>query len=217
MTRILVADDHDVMRRGLRNLLESEQPDWQVCGEAGSGREAVEMTFRLRPDIAVLDLFMPDLDGLEATRRIRKRAPSVEVLIYTMHETDQLVRDVLSSGARGYLLKSESAAQLTLAIEALARHKPFFSPTVSETLLATFVSGSLMAGGEELARGRLTAREREIVQLLADGCTSRAIAERLCISPKTVETHRAHIMHKLGVGSVVDLVRYAIRNELVAP
>ncbi len=217
MTRILVADDHDVMRRGLRVLLESERDDWQVCGEAESGREAVAMAVRLRPDIAVLDLSMPDLNGLEATRQIRRHLPNVEVLIYTMHETDQLVRDVLFSGARGYLLKSESAAQLTSAIAALERHKPYFSPTVSETLLASFLSGSLTAGDEELARERLTPREREIVQLLADGNTSRAIAHKLCISPKTVETHRAHIMQKLGVGSIVELVRYAIRNEIILP
>jgi DNA-binding NarL/FixJ family response regulator len=217
MTRILVADDHDVMRRGLRILLESERADWQVCGEANGGREAVEMAIQLRPDIVILDLSMPDLNGLEATRRIRKHLPSVEVLIYTMLETDQLVRDVLVSGARGYLLKSESATQLTLAVEALAQHKPYFSPTVSETLLARFLSGSLASEDEESARDRLTAREREIVQLLADGKSTRAIAEKLCISPKTVETHRGHIMHKLGVGSIVELVRYAIRNEIIVP
>jgi DNA-binding NarL/FixJ family response regulator len=217
VTRILVADDHDVVRRGLRVLLESEGDDWQICGEAESGREAVALAIRLRPDIAVLDLSMPDLNGLEATRQIRRHLPTVEVLIYTMHETDQLVRDVLFSGARGYLLKSESAAQLTSAIAALERHKPYFSPTVSETLLASFLSGSLTAGDEELARGRLTPREREIIQLLADGYKSRVIAEKLCISPKTVETHRAHIMQKLGVSSIVELVRYAIRNELIMP
>ncbi len=217
MTRILVADDHEVMRRGLRTLLEAEHVNWQVCAEAGSGREAVELALELRPDVAVLDLSMPDLNGLEATRQIRRYQPSVEVLIYTMHETDQLVRDVLFSGARGYLLKSESAAQLALAVEALERHKPFFSPTISETLLASFLNGTLTAGDEELATGRLTVREREILQLLAEGGTSKAIADRLCISLKTVETHRAHIMHKVGVGSIAELVRYAIRNALVAP
>jgi DNA-binding NarL/FixJ family response regulator len=201
----------------LRVLLESEGQDWQVCAEAESGREAVAMAVRLRPDIAVLDLSMPDLNGLEATRQIRRHLPTLEVLIYTMHETDQLVRDVLFSGARGYLLKSESAEQLTSAIAALERHKPYFSPTVSETLLASFLSGSLTAEDGELARGRLTPREREIIQLLADGYKSRAIAEKLCISPKTVETHRAHIMQKLGVSSIVELVRYAIRNELIMP
>jgi DNA-binding NarL/FixJ family response regulator len=213
----LIADDHEVMRRGLRNLIEAERSDWQVCGEAMSGREAIDLALELRPDVAVLDLSMPDLNGVEATRHIRKYLPTVEVLIYTMHETDHLVRDVLSSGARGYLLKSESAAQLVLAIDALARHKPYFSPTISETLLAGFLSGGLVASEEELAKSRLTPREREILHLLVDGNTSKAIAERLCISLKTVETHRGRIMHKLGVGSIVHLVRYAIRHEYVAP
>jgi DNA-binding NarL/FixJ family response regulator len=216
MTRILIADDHEVMRRGLRNLIEAERVDWHICGEAATGREAVDTALELRPDVAVLDLKMPDLSGLEATRQIRRYLPAVEVLIYTMHETDHLVHDVLSSGARGYLLKSESAAQLILAIEALARHKPYFSPTISETLLAGFLNGGL-AAGEDTRNGRLTPREREILQLLAEGNTSKAIANRLCISLKTVETHRARIMHKLGVGSIVELVRYAIRNEYVAP
>lgn len=216
VTQILIADDHEVMRRGLRNLIQAERADWHVCGEAATGREAVDLALQLRPDVAVLDLTMPDLTGLEATRQIRKYLPAVEVLIYTMHETDKLVRDVLFSGARGYLLKSESAEQLILAIDALARHKPFFGPTISETLLAGFLNGGLAADENE-GKARLTAREREILQLLAEGKTSKAIAERLCISLKTVDTHRAHIMHKLGVGSIVELVRYAIRNEYVAP
>jgi DNA-binding NarL/FixJ family response regulator len=216
MTRILIADDHEVLRRGLRSLIEAERADWRVCGEAATGREAVDMALELRPDVAVLDLKMPDLSGLEATRQIRRYLPAAEILIYTMHEADQLVRNVLFSGARGYLLKSESAAQLVLAIDALARHRPYFSPTISETLLAGFLNGGLAAAEDE-SNGHLTPREREILQLLAEGNTSKAIAVRLCISLKTVETHRAHIMRKLGVGSIVELVRYAIRNEYVAP
>jgi DNA-binding NarL/FixJ family response regulator len=214
MIRILLADDHDVVRRGLRGLLEA-QPGWQVCGEARTGREAVALAERLRPDVAVLDLSMPDLNGLEATRRIRKDRPETEVLVFTMHQTEQLMREALLAGARGYLLKSDAAERLVAAVSTLAGHRPYFSSQVSEVLLDAFVRNTVTAG--EGVGDTLTAREREIVQLLAEGRGNKEVADELAISVKTVETHRAAIMRKLGIGSLADLVRYAIRNQLIEP
>ena len=214
MIRILLADDHDVVRRGLRELLEA-QPGWQVVGEARTGREAVALAERLRPDVAVLDLSMPDLNGLEATRRIRKDRPETEVLVFTMHQTEQLMREALLAGARGYLLKSDAAERLVAAVAALAGHRPYFSSQVSEVLLDAFVRNTVTAG--EGVGDTLTAREREIVQLLAEGRGNKEVADELAISVKTVETHRAAVMRKLGIGSLADLVRYAVRNYLVEP
>ncbi len=210
MLRILLADDHDVIRRGLRDLLQ-EQPGWEVCGEATTGLEAVDMAKRLVPDIAVLDVTMPLLNGLEATRQIRRTVPTVEVLIFTMHESEQLIRDVFAAGARGYTLKSDPSRHIVSAIEALAHHKPFFSWNVSETMLHTFLRS---AAGSSLA-DPLTSREREIVQLLAESKSSKEISAILGISLKTVETHRATIMRKLDVHSVVEIVHYAVRNKIV--
>ena len=213
MIRILLADDHDVVRRGLRGLLEA-QPGWEVCGEARNGREAVEMAAQLRPDVAVLDLSMPEFNGLEATRRIRKELPGTEVLVFTMHQTEQLMREALLAGARGYLLKSDAAERLVAAVTTLAGHRPFFSAQVSEVLLDAYVRGS-SSSGEGASTDALTAREREIVQLLAEGRGNKEVADALAISVKTVETHRAAIMRKLGIGSLAALVRYAIRNQLI--
>lgn len=210
--RILLADDHDAVRRGLRAMLE-DHPGWQVCGEAADGREAVQLAAKLRPDIAVLDLEMPELNGLEATRQIKKELLDVEVLIYTMHETEQLIREVLVAGARGYVLKADAGYQLIEAVEALSRHKPFFTTKASETLLESFLKSRLEAGETSV----LTDRERQVVQLLAEGNVNKEVAAALGISVKTVETHRAAVMRKLGVNSIVDLVHYAIRNQLVKP
>lgn len=209
--RILLADDHDVVRCGLRQLLE-QRPGWEVCGEAVTGREAVEMAARLMPHVVVLDLTMPELNGLEATRQIRKAQPSMEVLIFTMHESEQLIREVLAAGARGYLLKSDAAALIVSAVETLARHKPYFNPKVSETILDGFLRSS--SAPNDAPVDPLTAREREIVQLLAEGNSNKRIAGLLGITPKTVETHRATIMRKIDAHSVVDIVRYALRNRL---
>ena len=211
--RILVADDHEIVRRGLKELLE-EPAGWTVCAEAANGREAVELAIKTRPDVAVLDFSMPELNGLEATRRIRQAAPKVEVLVFTMHESEELIREVLAAGARGYLLKSDATRQLIPAVESLARHKPFFSGRVSEVVLDGFLK---RAGGEAVttAADRLTSREREIVQLLAEGNSNKDIARRLDLSVKTVETHRASVMRKLELGSLADLIRWAIRNHLV--
>jgi DNA-binding NarL/FixJ family response regulator len=215
MVSILLADDHDVVRRGLREMLEAHE-GWEVCGEARNGREAVELAIQLRPQIAVLDLMMPELNGLEATRQIRKELPTTEVIIFTMYETEQLIREVLAAGARGYILKADAGRNLVSAVEALAHHKPFFTPRVSETLLDAFLK-STPATDKASAFGLLTDREREIVQMLAEGKSNKEIASALSISVKTVETHRATVMRKLGINSIVELVHYAIRNQLVAP
>lgn len=214
MVKILVADDHDVMRRGLRDLL-VERKGWEICGEARNGRDALDLAVRLRPDVAVLDISMPELDGLEATRRIRKQVPETEVLIFTVYETDQIVREVLRSGARGYILKTDAALYLTTAVEALARHQAFFSPGISKTLLNTFLSAEEQGPDNKRGGGTLTAREREIVKMLAEGKSNREIASDLIIALNTVETHRATIMRKLGITSIVELVHYAVRNNLI--
>jgi DNA-binding NarL/FixJ family response regulator len=216
MLRILLADDHDVVRRGLRDLL-TQHDGWQVCGEATTGRQAVEMAVKLTPNIAILDLTMPQLNGLDATRQIKKAAPSVEVLIFTMHESEQLIREVLAAGARGYLLKSDASRHIVAAVESLARHRPFFTWKASETMLESFltVASSQQEGG--IPGDPLTVREREILQLLAEGNSSKKISAILGISVKTVDTHRATIMRKLDAHSIVDVVHYAIRNNLVRP
>jgi len=212
--KILLADDHSLMRRGLRSILEA-QPGWQVCAEAHTGREAVALAMQLRPDVVVLDVCMPELNGIEATRQIRKASPRTEVLILSVHESDHLVREVIEAGARGYLLKSDSDRELVAAIDSLARHKPFFTGRATEMLLGGGISDSGMASQDREAGQRLTAREREIVQLLAEGKTSKEVASVLNISTKTAETHRAHIMRKLEFHSVGEIVRYAVRNQII--
>jgi DNA-binding NarL/FixJ family response regulator len=215
MVRVLLADDHEVLRRGLRQIIE-DQPGWAVCGEAGNGREAVELATQEKPDVAVLDISMPELNGLEATRQIRRASPRTEVLVFTMHENENLVREVLSAGARGYLMKSDAARHIVAAVDALSKHKPFFTSNVSETLLEGFLRASARTetGAE---RDTITRREREIIQLLAEGHSNKAVAAKLGISVKTAETHRATIMRKLGASSVVEIVRYAIRNGIAQP
>jgi DNA-binding NarL/FixJ family response regulator len=206
--QILLADDHVIVRRGLRALLETNQ-DFVVCAEAGDGRDAVELAIKHKPDIAVVDVSLPILNGIEATRQIRRGSPATEVLVFTMHDSDELISEVLHAGARGYLLKSEADDQVINAVRTLARHRPFFSTKVSETLLDKFNSGS--TGHSNL----LTAREREIVQLIAEGNSNKKIALLLDVSIKTVETHRSAAMYKLGIRSVAELVRYAVRNKLI--
>jgi DNA-binding NarL/FixJ family response regulator len=213
MVRILVADDHDVVRRGVREEL-SAHDGWEICGEASNGREAVQMALKLAPDVAVIDLSMPELNGLEATRQIRREMPRTEVLIFTMHETEQLIREVLSAGARGYVLKSDAGRHLTSAVEALSQRRPFFTARVSEALLHAFLNSNSRPD-EGSAFRTLTDREREIVQMLAEGKSNKEIATKLSISVKTVETHRATVMRKLDISSIVELVHYAIRNQLV--
>jgi DNA-binding NarL/FixJ family response regulator len=212
--RILIADDHDLMRRGVKTLLET-RPGWRVCGEANTGRDAVAKSEELRPDIVILDLSMPDLNGLEAARRIRKSLAYTEILILSMHYTDQLVRDIVESGIRGYVVKSDSDRDLITAVEALASHKPFFSSCATEVMLSDFKAGATKPKAPAPARDRLTSREGEIVQLLAEGKSSKEVASSLSISVKTAETHRANIMRKLQLHSVSELVRYALRNKII--
>jgi DNA-binding NarL/FixJ family response regulator len=212
--KILIADDHDIVRKGLRMLLE-EHPGWEVCGEARSGREAVDKAVQLGPDVTVIDVSMPDLNGLEATRQIRKACPKAEILVITHHDSDEVAAAVLEAGARGYVLKSDSDKDLVHAVEALSHHKPFFTARVTEIFLAN--RGSRATDPAESVRNRLTMREREILQLLAEGKTAKEAASVLGIAIKTSDTHRTNIMRKLNVHSVAELVRYAVRNNVVEP
>ena len=213
MIRILVADDHAIMRRGLRGLLETHA-DWHVCGEAGNGREAVEMTIRLAPEVVVLDLTMPELNGLEAAKAIRAAVPDTEILIFTMHESEELIRAALASGVRAVVVKSDVEGHLLAAVESLLRHDVYFSSRVSETLRDAL----LRAPAEEVsgtAPATLTEREQEVTRLLAEGQSNKEVATALAISVRTVETHRASIMRKLEIKSIVELVHYAVRHNLV--
>ena len=212
--KILIADDHDLIRKGLRRLIE-EHPGWEVCAEARSGREAVDQCVQLQPDVIVIDVSMPDLNGLEATRQVRKSCPKTEVLVITHHDSDEMAAEGMDAGARGYVLKSDSDTDLVHAVEALARHKPYFTSRVTEMFLAN--RGSRVKDPAEAMRGRLTMREREILQLLAEGKTAKEVATILGIAVKTSDTHRTNIMRKLDVHSVAELVRYAIRNKVVEP
>jgi DNA-binding NarL/FixJ family response regulator len=212
--RILVADDHDIIRRGLKQLL-TGHPGWEVCGEAKTGREAVTITEQVKPDIVVLDISMPDLNGLEAARQITKISPKSAVLILTMHFTDQLVRDVIECGARGYILKSDADKDLVSAVEAISNRRTYFTREVSEVLLDKISRADVVPDPDSAMRNRLTSREREIVQLLAEGKSSKEVAVALGISVKTAETHRANIMRKLELHSVSELVLYAIRNQII--
>ena len=212
--RILIADDHEVVRRGIRVLLEAH-PGWEVCAEAMDGREAVDKARQSSPDVVILDLGMPGLNGLEAARQIRKLLPSSEVLILTMHESEQVIQEVLAAGARGYVLKSDAGRDLVTAVEALSHHKTFFTSSVAEMVLRKFLDGSPMAQPTEVSS--LTPREREVVQLLAEGKGNKEVASILGISVKTAETHRTNIMRKLECHSLSDLVRYAIRNNIISP
>jgi DNA-binding NarL/FixJ family response regulator len=210
--RILVVDDHAVVRRGVRSLLESHE-GWEVCGEATTGRDAVELTRRLRPDVVVMDLSLPELNGLDATRQILKDAPNTEVLVLTMHHSEELARDVLQAGARAFVLKSDADENLISAVDSLRQHKPFLTSTVTEFVLDDYVR----RGDGTQEDPALTGREREIIQLVAEGQSNKEAASTLGISVKTIEAHRANIMRKLHLRSISDLVRYAIRNKIVQP
>jgi DNA-binding NarL/FixJ family response regulator len=209
MTRILIADDHEVVRSGLRSILEAH-PGWDVVAEAADGKEAIKKALETKPDVAVIDYSLPLLSGIEATRQIRKREPGTEVLIFTMHEEEILVRSVLEAGALGYLLKADAKKYLVAAVEALAEHKPFFTARVSQTLLASFLGKPGAASDHTLSP-----REESVIKLIAEGHGNKEIGDILSISLKTVESHRAAALRKLKLSSTADLVRYAIRNKLV--
>ena len=211
LLRILVADDHNVVRTGLRTMLES-RTGWQVCAEAANGREAVEKARESQPDIAVLDIGMPLLNGVEAARQIRRVSPRTEILILTMHDSEHMIQGVLEAGARGYIVKDDADRNLLAAVDALRKHKSYFSSRVSG---AASKAGQAGGEGAERPARRLTPREREIVQLLAEGKSNKEIASFLNISIKTAETHRANIMLKLNFHSVTELVRYAVKNKII--
>ena len=211
--RIMVADDHEVVRRGLRALLEA-QPNWQVCAEAADGRDVVKKAAELKPDVIVLDIAMPNLNGLEATRQLVKMDPAARVLILTLDDSEQLIRDVLSAGARGFLLKSDAARDLVSAVDALRQDKTYFTSKVASMVLNGFLdNGSKATVGPSVSP--LTSREREVVQLLAEGKSTKEVACVLNLSVKTAETHRSNIMRKLELHSVSALVLYAVRNNIV--
>lgn len=217
MLRILLADDHDLTRSGLRYLLEKRE-DWTVCGEAANGRMAVEMAEKLRPDFAILDMSMPELNGLEATRQILKMQPKMKVLIYTMNETEKVIIDVLEAGASGVVLKSDAGDNLVAAVESIMKGRRFFTSRVAETIVEAYLAKRSASGSDDVsARMPLTEREREVIQLLAEGKSNKEVADRLGISTRTAEGHRGEIMKKLKLGSLAELIRYAIRNGIVQP
>jgi DNA-binding NarL/FixJ family response regulator len=212
--RILVADDHEVVRRGLCSLLQS-RPEWEICGEAADGREAVEKARSLKADAVIIDIGMPVLNGLEATRQILKANPHVKVLVLTLHDSDQVIREVLDAGARGFLLKSDAARDLLSAVQALRRDNTYFTSKVAGMVLEGYLKPDTNAFSLSPLRCRLTSREREVVQLIAEGKSTKEVAVALGLSVKTAETHRSNIMRKLELHSVSDLVLYAVRNNIV--
>ena len=209
--RIMLVDDHQALRRGVRQLLEN-QPYYQIVAEAGDGRTALELAKETRPDIAIVDFSVPELNGLDLSHALKRELPRIEILLYTMHDREEIVMDVLRAGVRGIVLKSDTEEHLLAALDALAIHRPYFSGVISYTLLAQLLE--TIPG--ELARS-LTHREREIVQHVAEGRLNKEVAARLNISIKTVETHRASAMRKLKLKTTADLVRYAVRNHLIQP
>jgi DNA-binding NarL/FixJ family response regulator len=208
--RILLVDDHDIARQGIHSLLVS-QPGWEVCGEARTGREALRLAADLRPDVVVTDILMPDLNGLDGARQIRKLLPAVEILILSGHEDVGLIQPAFDAGVQAYIFKSQARAHLIPAVKSLLAGKPYRTPEVAAILARP--GGRKPAG--ERAEAELTARERETIQLLAEGHSNKEIAAALGIGTKTVETHRASILRKLGMESVGELVRYAIRNKII--
>lgn len=209
--KVLIADDHEVVRRGIRAMVK-QYPHLEVCGEASDGREAVRVAAVLKPHIVIIDIAMPQLNGLDATRQIVRQDPNVNVLILTMHDSEQVVREVLAAGARGYLLKSDAGRDLIAALDAIAGGKTFFTSKVADIILGTYLNGSTQPAG---TKATLTSREREVVQLVAEGKCTKEVAVALGVSVKTAETHRSNLMRKLDVHSVSELVLYAVRNNMI--
>jgi DNA-binding NarL/FixJ family response regulator len=212
--RVLVADDHESVRTGVCSIVNS-MPGWEICGEASGGRETVDLAIALEPDVIVMDIAMPGLNGLDAARQIRKQCPKTEILAFTGADEEILIHQMFEAGARGYILKTDTNECIQAALRALAQHKSYFTATVGEVLFAKFLHGkeNVSTGTEP---GRLTFREREIVQLLAEGKSNKEVASTLGISVKTAETHRSTIMKKLSLDGLAALVRYAIRNNIIS-
>ena len=212
--RVLLAEDHTIVRKGLRSLLAAEE-DLEIVGEAENGREAVEKVDALAPDIVLMDISMPGLNGLEATRHIKKHAPKIKILILTMHTDEEYVFQILQAGASGYLLKQSAIEELVSAIRVVWRGESYLSPSISKTVIDGYLKHAGPAKTDE-TYSVLTGREGEILQLLAEGSSTREIAATLCISVKTVETHRSHIMEKLNLHNTAELVKYAIRKGIIS-
>jgi DNA-binding NarL/FixJ family response regulator len=209
MLRILIADDHEIVRKGVRDLIEARH-EWQVCGEAADGQTALEMALREKPDIAVLDVALPVLNGLALTRRLKQEAPTISVLLFTMHDDDETVNTGLAAGARGYVLKTDSERSLEAGISALGANRPFFSTFVSDLLLDAAMNDRK---GSRL--GTFTIRELEVAQQIAEGNSNKQIARNLEISTKTVESHRSAAMRKAGTRTAAEFVRFAIKHNLI--
>jgi DNA-binding NarL/FixJ family response regulator len=213
--RILIADDHELVRRGLAALLQSHE-GWEICAEAKDGREAVDKARQLKPDVVILDVGMPNLNGLAATRQLMQQDSELKVIVLTITDSDQVIREALDAGARGFVLKSDAARDLVTAVEAVQRNRMFFTPRVNDMVLAGFLdrreNGSTV---ESPKLPKLTPREREVIQLLAEGKSSKEVASLLNLSTKTAETHRSNIMRKLGIHSIRDLVVYAVKNDII--
>jgi DNA-binding NarL/FixJ family response regulator len=215
--RILLADDHSVVRQGILAILKRQHPGWEVCGEAATSSEAVEKAKQLQPDIVVLDINMPDSKGPETAKRILAGTPATEVLVFTMDESVSVVRDMLQAGARGYVFKSDFDRDLAAAVEALSQHRRYLTSKVAEKIYEDYAKDETQHHAPKRPPGQLTARQREVVRLLAEGKGNKQVADALDISVKTVEAHRSHVMRKLQASSFSDLVRYAIREHLVDP
>jgi DNA-binding NarL/FixJ family response regulator len=214
--RILIADDHEVVRAGIRSLLESE-PDCEICGEVATGRQAVTLAQQLTPDIVILDITMPEVNGLDAARQILKAVPGVQVLFLSMHESEELVREILDTGAHGYILKSDAGRELATAMQTLRKGESFFTSRVAQIALRAHLNKGHASPASPSSHSTLTPREREVLQLLAEGKSNKEVATALGISAATVETHRANIMHKLGAHSIAELVHYAVRHKIITP
>ena len=213
--RVLIADDHDLIRRGVRDLL-AARSGWQVVGEACNGVDAVRKAVSLRPDVAILDFSMPELNGPGAAAQIAEKVPETGVVVLTMHDSEQVMREVLQSGARGLVLKTDADRDLLEAVEAVARKRHFFTTRLSELVLDGYLAGTPAKDKVKNKEAQLTERECEVVRLLADGMSSKEAATRLQISIRTVESHRINISRKLGFNSIAKLVHYAIRHGIVA-
>lgn len=211
-TRLLIADDHPLARLGLRHLLEDE-PNWKVVAEAQDGGEAVTKARETRPDVAILDVGMPELNGFDAAEQIASDVPHTKILILTMHKADIIFKKVLAVGARGYLLKSDAPRQLVAAVEAVRGNKTFFTSDVSALIVEGLLSDRRSAAADGIVC--ITPRQREVVKLIAEGKSNREIANALNITEKTVETHRANVMRRLNLHSVSEIVRYAVRNHVI--